>query len=134
MAFLNGVQQVVTYWLLHNGFSIGIGDTIPDSVTIEKVQQHIDTQKTEVDRLTQEATANKLEALPGMNIRETFENKVSKALNDARDAAGTTTQKSLNREPVLHPSKVYRACENLQGLGSELARQGVSIWQPSTSS
>jgi DNA-directed RNA polymerase II subunit RPB1 len=30
-----------------------------------------------------------------MSVRETFENKVSKALNTARDKAGTTTEKSL---------------------------------------
>jgi DNA-directed RNA polymerase II subunit RPB1 len=95
MAFLNGCQRVVNYWLLHNGHSIGIGDTIPDRATIEKVQVHIDQQKEEVRVLTAQATANELEALPGMNIRETFENKVSKALNTARDKAGTTTEKSL---------------------------------------
>ncbi|KAG5945840.1 hypothetical protein E4U59_005038 [Claviceps monticola] len=95
MAFLNGVQQVVTYWLLNNGHSIGIGDTVPDKQTIEKVQAHIDTQKAEVARLTAQATANELEALPGMNVRATFENKVSMALNSARDQAGTTTQRSL---------------------------------------
>lgn len=95
MAFLNGVQQVVTYWLLNTGHSIGIGDTVPDRQTIEKIQVHIDTQKAEVARLTAQATANELEALPGMNVRATFENKVSMALNQARDQAGTTTQKSL---------------------------------------
>ncbi|KAK3943726.1 hypothetical protein QBC46DRAFT_253490 [Diplogelasinospora grovesii] len=95
MDFLNGCQRVVNYWLLHNGFSIGIGDTIPDTATIEAVQKHIDDEKEEVRRLTQQATNNQLEALPGMNIRETFENKVSAALNTARDKAGTTTEKSL---------------------------------------
>ncbi|EON98349.1 putative dna-directed rna polymerase ii largest subunit protein [Phaeoacremonium minimum UCRPA7] len=95
MNFLNSCQRVVNYWLLHNGFSIGIGDTIPDKKTIEKVQVHIDDQKEEVRELTALATANKLEALPGMNVRETFENKVSKALNTARDKAGTTTEKGL---------------------------------------
>lgn len=95
MAFLNGVQQVVTYWLLQEGHSIGIGDTIPDKQTIEKVQKHIDDQKAEVERLTKLATNNELEALPGMNVRATFENKVSMALNSARDQAGTTTQQSL---------------------------------------
>ncbi|OAA46842.1 DNA-directed RNA polymerase II largest subunit [Metarhizium rileyi] len=95
MAFLNGVQQVVTYWLLNTGHSIGIGDTVPDKQTIEKIQVHIDTQKAEVAKLTAQATANELEALPGMNVRATFENKVSMALNSARDQAGTTTQKSL---------------------------------------
>ena len=95
MEFLNGCQRVVNYWLLHNGHSIGIGDTIPDTRTIEKVQEHIVAQKEEVRQLTRMATNNELEALPGMNIRETFENKVSKALNTARDKAGTTTEKSL---------------------------------------
>ncbi|MDA4133382.1 MAG: DNA-directed RNA polymerase subunit A', partial [Thaumarchaeota archaeon] len=45
MGFLNGCQRVVNYWLLHDGHSIGIGDTIPDSKTIEKIQAHIDEQK-----------------------------------------------------------------------------------------
>ncbi|KAK3310240.1 DNA-directed RNA polymerase II subunit RPB1 [Chaetomium strumarium] len=95
MDFLNGCQRVVNYWLLHNGHSIGIGDTIPDAKTIELVQKHIDQQKGEVAHLTELATNNELEPLPGMNIRETFENKVSAALNTARDKAGTTTEKSL---------------------------------------
>ncbi|KAK3341342.1 hypothetical protein B0T25DRAFT_338943 [Lasiosphaeria hispida] len=95
MDFLNGCQRVVNYWLLHNGHSIGIGDTIPDSATIAKVQENIDTEKEKVRILTQQATNNELEALPGMNIRETFENKVSAALNTARDNAGTTTESSL---------------------------------------
>lgn len=95
MALLNGIQQVVTYWLLQDGHSIGIGDTIPDKQTIEKIQAHIDDEKAEVARLTQQATNNELEALPGLNVRATFENKVSMALNTARDKAGTTTQSSL---------------------------------------
>ncbi|KAL2757052.1 hypothetical protein ACRALDRAFT_1093047 [Sodiomyces alcalophilus JCM 7366] len=95
MNFLNGMQQVINFWLLSDGHSIGIGDTIPDTDTIEKVQSHIDEQKAEVARLTQMATNNELEPSPGMNIRETFESKVSRALNTARDKAGTTTQKGL---------------------------------------
>lgn len=95
MDFLNGCQRVVNYWLLHNGHSIGIGDTIPDENTIGLIQKHIDEQKEIVADLTQQATNNELEALPGMNVRETFENKVSAALNKARDNAGTSTEKSL---------------------------------------
>lgn len=95
MGFLNACQRVVNYWLLHNGFSIGIGDTIPDKDTIIKIQSDIDSQKAEVAELTQLATANRLEPLPGMSIRETFESKVSKSLNTARDKAGTTTENSL---------------------------------------
>ncbi|KAB5566990.1 hypothetical protein GE09DRAFT_1274127 [Coniochaeta sp. 2T2.1] len=95
MDFLNGCQRVINYWFLHNGFSIGIGDTIPDAHTISLVQDDINKQKAIVEDLTRQATNNLLEPSPGMNVRETFESKVSMALNQARDDAGKTTEKSL---------------------------------------
>lgn len=95
MAFFNGAQTVVNYWLLHNGFSIGIGDTVPDVGTVDMVKLEVDKKKAEVEEITQSAVAEDLEALPGMNVRETFESKVSAALNGARDEAGTATENSL---------------------------------------
>lgn len=95
VAFFNGAQTIVNYWLLHNGFSIGIGDTVPDDKTTLGINEAVAEQKQAVRQITLEATANELEALPGMNIRETFESKVSKALNSARDNAGSRTEKSL---------------------------------------
>ncbi|PGH28159.1 hypothetical protein AJ80_00049 [Polytolypa hystricis UAMH7299] len=95
MSFFNGAQTVVNYWLLHHGFSIGIGDTIPDLATIQKIEEAVRARKEEVDSITASATDNTLEALPGMNVRETFESKVSRALNNARDEAGAATEKSL---------------------------------------
>ena len=125
MGFLNGCQRVVNYWLLHNGHSIGIGDTIPDKETIEKVQKHIDEEKEEVRNLTAMATANKLEALPGMNIRETFENKVSKALNTARDKAGTTTQESLKD----HNNAVTMARSGSKGSSINISQMTALVGQ-----
>jgi len=95
IAFFNGAQKIVNYWLLHNSFSVGIGDTVPDAKTAEAIQNAIQEQKALVEKLQAQAYSNELEPLPGMNIRETFENKVSKALGDARDTAGTVTQKNL---------------------------------------
>ncbi|KAI9848280.1 MAG: DNA-directed RNA polymerase II subunit RPB1 [Sclerophora amabilis] len=95
MKFFNGAQTVVNYWLLHNGFSIGIGDTIPDKQTIQQIEDSVSNQKAEAAEITRSATENELEPLPGMNVRETFESKVSKALNAARDEAGDKTEKSL---------------------------------------
>ncbi len=93
--FFNGAQTVVNHWLLHNGFSIGIGDTIPDRNTIQQIEDAVSKQKADVAEITRSATENELEPLPGMNVRETFESKVSKALNKARDDAGTVTEESL---------------------------------------
>ncbi|KAI9728533.1 MAG: DNA-directed RNA polymerase II subunit rpb1 [Cirrosporium novae-zelandiae] len=95
MNFFNGCQKVVNYWMLHNGFSIGIGDTIPDRDTIKKIEEVVNNRKEEVSKITAIAQENKLEPMPGMNVRETFESKVQKALNDAREQAGSATEKSL---------------------------------------
>jgi len=95
MSFFNGAQTVVNYWLLHNGFSIGIGDTIPDRETISRIKSVVNAQKEEVEKITQSAQLNELESLPGMNVRDTFESKVSNALNKAREEAGKVTEESL---------------------------------------
>lgn len=95
MNFFNGAQTVVNYWLLHHGFSIGIGDTIPDRATIKRIEDAVNAQKQDVAEITREATESVLDTLPGMNVRETFESRVSKALNKARDDAGTVTEDSL---------------------------------------
>ncbi|KAL9612918.1 MAG: hypothetical protein Q9167_002501 [Letrouitia subvulpina] len=95
MNFFNGAQTVVNYWLLHNGFSIGIGDTIPDRTTIQHIEEAISLQKANVAEITRKATANELESLPGLSVRDTFENNVQTALNTARDKAGDKAEKSL---------------------------------------
>ena len=95
MNFFNGAQTVVNYWLLHNGFSIGIGDTIPDRKTIQQIEDAVSEKKDVVARITQQATENKLESLPGMSVRETFESSVQAALNTARENAGGKTEESL---------------------------------------
>ncbi|KAL9087767.1 MAG: hypothetical protein Q9159_003450 [Coniocarpon cinnabarinum] len=93
--FFNGAQNIVNYWLLHHGFSVGIGDTIPNQDTIDKIQEKVRARKIEVEQFTEKAQNNQLQLLPGKTLRETFESHVSKALNEARDEAGKVTQESL---------------------------------------
>lgn len=95
MAFFNGTQAVVNYWLLQNGFSIGIGDTIADRQTMDTINDTIGQAKKEVDRIITLAQNNKLDCLPGMTIRESFESLVNRELNRARDNAGKSAEKSL---------------------------------------
>jgi len=126
--FFNGTQRLVAYWLLHNGFSIGIGDTIPDEKTMQQIQNAVKEQKDEVEELTKLATANELEALPGMNIRETFESKVSKALNSARDNAGARTEKSLkdlNNAIVMARSGSKGSTINISQMTAVVGQQSV---------
>lgn len=91
--FFSGVQKVVNFWLLHNGFSIGIGDTVPDKGTMEAITGFIEEAKNTVADVILQAQEDKLEPEPGMSIRESFESKVNKALNSARDKSGRSAEK-----------------------------------------
>ncbi|KAF1985661.1 beta and beta-prime subunits of DNA dependent RNA-polymerase [Aulographum hederae CBS 113979] len=126
--FFNGAQRVVNYWLLHNGFSIGIGDTIPDAKTTADIQNAVTEQKNEVEEIIKTANNDMLEPLPGMNIRETFESKVSKALNTARDVAGKRTEdnlKDLNNAIQMSRSGSKGSAINISQMTAVVGQQSV---------
>lgn len=93
--FFNGTQRVVNYWLLQNGFSIGIGDTVADKATMNQINSILKRAKEDVRDTILKAQRNQLEPQPGMTIRETFESTVNKLLNKAREDAGKAATKSL---------------------------------------
>ncbi|KAG6899798.1 DNA-directed RNA polymerase II subunit rpb1 [Termitomyces sp. T159_Od127] len=93
-----GLQMVVNYWLFHNGFSIGIGDTIADPKTMDYITKRIQQSKAEVAQIIDNAYHDRLKAAPGMTIRESFESLVERSLNLARDTSGQYAQKSLKED------------------------------------
>ncbi|KAF5322328.1 hypothetical protein D9619_002094 [Psilocybe cf. subviscida] len=93
-----GLQMVVNYWLFHNGFSIGIGDTIADSKTMAYITQTISDRKAQVAQIIDNATQDCLKAAPSMTIRESFESLVERQLNLARDTSGQYAQKRLKED------------------------------------
>ena len=96
--FFNGVQRIVNAWLLANGFSVGIGDTVADSQTMATISDAITTAKLRVHEIILQAQQNKLPCNPGMTLAETFEHQVSKELNKARDSSGQSAQNSLKEQ------------------------------------
>jgi DNA-directed RNA polymerase II subunit RPB1 len=93
--FFNACQRIVNWWLLHHGFSLGIGDAVPDPATADKIAAGVAKAKAKVEDIVKTATKDELEPLPGMTIRGTFESKVQKFLNEGREDGGTAAQKSL---------------------------------------
>eukprot|EP00698_Gefionella_okellyi_P018051 TRINITY_DN5380_c0_g1_i1.p1 TRINITY_DN5380_c0_g1~~TRINITY_DN5380_c0_g1_i1.p1 ORF type:complete len:1783 (+),score=341.44 TRINITY_DN5380_c0_g1_i1:59-5407(+) len=93
--FMDSVQAVVNSWLLTNSFSIGIGDTIADEATMQRIEQIMAASKEHVATYIKELQTKQLEAAPGRTIMESFEDKVNTALNTARDDAGKAAEKSL---------------------------------------
>ncbi|KAL5409897.1 hypothetical protein PMIN06_008091 [Paraphaeosphaeria minitans] len=93
--FFNATQRIVAYWFLHNGFSIGVGDAVPDKATSDKIVEAVNKAKAEVAEVLKLATTDKLEPNPGMTLRQTFEAKAQKALNEGREAGGTAAKDNL---------------------------------------
>ncbi|CAO2141859.1 unnamed protein product [Urochloa humidicola] len=94
--FLGHTQWLVNYWLLQVGFSVGIGDTIADAATMEKINDTISKAKNDVKELIKKSHDNQLEAEPGRTMMESFENQLNNVLNKARDDAGKSAQNSLS--------------------------------------
>uniref|UniRef100_A0AC35F5M8 DNA-directed RNA polymerase subunit n=1 Tax=Panagrolaimus sp. PS1159 TaxID=55785 RepID=A0AC35F5M8_9BILA len=94
--FYSHIQTVVNAWLIAEGHTIGIGDTIADQQTYKEIQDTIRKAKDEVVEVIEKAHNDELEATPGNSLRQTFENSVNRILNDARDRTGSSAQKSLS--------------------------------------
>ncbi|VDO22572.1 unnamed protein product [Haemonchus placei] len=73
-----------------------IGDTIADQATYRDIQDTIRKAKLDVIDVIEKAHNDDLEPTPGNTLRQTFENKVNRILNDARDRTGSSAQKSLS--------------------------------------
>jgi DNA-directed RNA polymerase II subunit RPB1 len=96
--FFSACQMVVNYWLLHYGFSVGIGDTIVDAATMASITNRMVEAKEAVQRLISQAEANQMKPKPGMTIRETLEAAIANELNKARDWTGKTAQDNLKAD------------------------------------
>jgi hypothetical protein len=64
-AFIGEVQFVVNYWLTHRGFSVGIGDTVADPETMNKIAQLIQDAKQSVSEIIKQYQGGALEEKPG---------------------------------------------------------------------
>ncbi|CAD5225568.1 unnamed protein product [Bursaphelenchus okinawaensis] len=94
--FYSHIQLLVNKWLLAEGHTIGIGDTIADQATYRDIQETIRKAKQEVVEIIEKAHNDELEPTPGNSLRQTFENHVNRILNDARDRTGSSAQRSLS--------------------------------------
>ena len=101
--------MIVNFWLFHNGFSIGIGDTIADHNTISYITQNIAEQKANVTQFIDDATHNRLKAAPGMMIRESFESLVKRQLNLTHNTSGQYAQKHLKEDNNVKQMVVARS-------------------------
>jgi hypothetical protein len=86
--FFSACQQIVNFWLLHNGFSVSIGDAVVAPKTMDEITNRMAQAKASVQALITEAENNLMRQKPGMTIRETLEKLATVALEEARGWTG----------------------------------------------
>eukprot|EP00516_Mucochytrium_quahogii_P003774 CAMPEP_0203749584 /NCGR_PEP_ID=MMETSP0098-20131031/4087_1 /ASSEMBLY_ACC=CAM_ASM_000208 /TAXON_ID=96639 /ORGANISM=" , Strain NY0313808BC1" /LENGTH=1760 /DNA_ID=CAMNT_0050638661 /DNA_START=192 /DNA_END=5474 /DNA_ORIENTATION=+ len=95
---MNQIQKISNHYILHHGFTVGVGDTIADDATLAKVRDVLETAKANVAELVKKGQRGTLEVQPGRTMQESFEDHVNICLNEARDNAGKESVKSLTVE------------------------------------
>ena len=94
--FINDLQKIVTYFLLVEGFSVGISDMIADQATNQKIKGIIKERKKEIEEILQEVHLDIFEPVPGQTKNEFFEGKVNNTLNNTIKETGKVALNNLD--------------------------------------
>ena len=94
--FLDDIQNIVTNWMLKSGFSVGIGDLVPDQASTDKMKEIINEKKRNVIENIEHIHKGILENKSGKNVSQEFEIQVLSKLNRATTDTGKVALKHLN--------------------------------------
>ena len=87
--FIFTLQQIVTYWILHHGFTVGIGDCFATPEIFEVISDIITEQKQVVmGHVSKVQAGENYDVKTGMTVHDTFECNVQTALDVAREKSG----------------------------------------------
>ena len=96
LKFLNDMENLITNFVLKSGFSVGIGDLIPDTDSQKKMKEIVTKKKLQVIELIEKTHRGILEIEGGNNLSEVFESKVLGILNKVTTDTGNVALKNLS--------------------------------------
>ena len=96
--FIDDLQKIVSYFLLIEGFSVGIGDMVADNKTYQKIGNVIKENKIKIDKISQELHLNIFENFSGQTNNNYFEGKVNALLNDTLRQTGNIGLENLDQK------------------------------------
>ena len=102
--FIDDLQRIVNSFLTIEGFSVGIGDMIADDETSHKINEAIQENKQNIEKIMQEIHLNIFENFSGQSNSEYFESKVNDLLNktlDQTEKMGLSNLESKNRVTTM---------------------------------
>ena len=96
LKFLNDMENLITNFVLKSGFSVGIGDLIPDEASQVRMKEIVTKKKLQVIELMEHTHKGILELKGGKNLSDVFETKVLGILNKVTTDTGRVALKNLN--------------------------------------
>jgi len=96
--FIDDLQKIVSYFLLIEGFSVGIGDMVADNKTYQKIANVIKDNKVKIDKISQELHLNIFENFSGQTNNDYFEGKVNALLNNTLKQTGNIGLENLDQK------------------------------------
>ena len=126
--FIDDLQKIVSYYLLIDGFSIGISDMLADEETNEKMKEIIDTRKLKIEEIMQELHLDIFENLSGDTNKNYFEGKVNSILNETLNDTGKmglSTLEEKNRATFMVNSGSKGKPTNIAQMVACLGQQNV---------
>ena len=93
---LDDIQNIITNWMLKSGFSVGIGDLIPDQYSKAEVKKIVEGKKKYVEEIIDHVHKGILEKKGGKQIHQEFENQILSQLNKTMADTGKEAMKHLS--------------------------------------
>lgn len=93
--FIDDAAQVLNQWMLHRGFSVGIGDGYIKKEAQRNIKQRVDENVAKVDALLDEYWKGNASAEGTLTVHETVEGNIQKVLGKARDESGTMARDNV---------------------------------------
>ena len=126
--FIDDLQKIVSYFLLIEGFSVGISDMIAPQETNDKIQETIETKKQSIASVMQDLHLDIFENLSGQTNKQFFESKVNSLLNETlKDTGkiGLSTLDEKNRVTAMINSGSKGKPTNIAQIVACLGQQNV---------
>ena len=92
---LDGIQNIVTKFVLQHGYSVGVGDLVASKGTMKKIRDNIADKKEEVIQIIKSVHDGTLTNKSGKDLNSEFELLVNKYLNQAISETGNLAAKQL---------------------------------------
>jgi DNA-directed RNA polymerase beta' subunit len=126
--FIDDLQNIITEYMKHSSFSVGINDLIVDKSTNDKIVSLITDKKTEVKNLIHQVQLGIFENTSGKTNEEEFETKIDNILRKGQNEAGRTALNNLsktNRFVTMYSAGSKGTEINIQQMTSCLGQQNV---------